>query len=74
MHSASKQDGRSFSGLLIIAYVVVISVAVDAAFVLSQVAHLGSIGTVAVIGTAGLLTGAILFTVIEMCRLDRTSR
>jgi len=71
MLPASRKSERAFPAWSIVIYVLVISVAVDAAFAVSSTCNLGVLGTLITVLTSGVLAGGILFTAFEMQKLRR---
>lgn len=56
---------------LIVAFVFMICVAIDAAFLASRVAHLNGMCTALAVFSAAILMGGILFTGLYMSKLER---
>ena len=71
MLPASRHNDRAFPTWSIVVYVLVISVAVDAAFVVSSTCNLGALGTLITVLTSGVLAGGLLFTIFELQKLRR---
>ena len=70
MQPESKRHKRAYPNWTIVAYVFVISIAVDAAFLVSRAGNLSWIFTTLMVLCASLLVGGILFTALAMWRME----
>jgi protein-S-isoprenylcysteine O-methyltransferase Ste14 len=68
----NKPETERFRGWLIVAYVVVISIAIDSALLLSAASERSWIGSAVTVVSVALIGAGALFTVLEMLKLGRS--
>ena len=77
MFNRSKQikpETQRFPGWLIVVYVVVISIVIDSALVLTVASERSWIGSAVTVFSLALISAGLLFTAVEMLKLGRSHR
>ena len=69
--SAQKSPAQRFRGWLMVVYVVVISIAVDSALLLSAAGQRSLTSVTVTVFSVALISAGILFSVVEMLKLGR---
>ena len=70
--SAEKSPQQPFRGWLMVVYVVVISIAIDSAFLLSAAGKWSSTSLPVTVFSVSVISAGILFSVLEMLKLGRS--
>ena len=70
--SPRRSDTHPSRSWLIVVYIVVLSVAVDSALLLSVASERSWIGSLLTVFAVALITAGMLFTVLEMLKLGRS--
>ncbi len=68
----NKPETQPFRGWLIVVYVVVISIAIDSALLLSAAGERSWIGSAVTVFSVALISAGTLFTALEMLKLGRS--
>lgn len=68
----NKPETQSFRGWVIVAYVIVVSIAIDSALFLSAANERSWIGSAVTVVSVALISAGVLFTVLEMLKLGRS--
>jgi protein-S-isoprenylcysteine O-methyltransferase Ste14 len=68
----SKPETQPFGTWVIVAYVVVVSIAIDSMLLLSAASERSWIGSAVTVFSVALIVAGALFTVLEMLKLGRS--
>ena len=68
----SKPETQPFGTWVILAYVVVVSIAIDSVLLLSAASEQSWIGSAVTVSSVALIGAGALFTILEMLKLGRS--